>query len=159
VPKIGLQRARVVTGIGKRITTRMPQHVRMDREGHPGALPDPMDQRVEALGRHRPAALGREHVRGWRLLTLQTPQRPQLVALQRMHARRPRLDAPHVQPASRKLDLVPLQITQLERPQSVPERITLADPYGLSGPVGSRALNRLRAEAFATLPLASMPVR
>jgi hypothetical protein len=27
-----------------------------------------------------------------------------------------------VQPASRKLDLVPLQITQLERPQSVPER-------------------------------------
>jgi hypothetical protein len=64
VPKIGLQRARVVTGIGKRITTRMPQHVRMDREGHPGALPDPMDQRVEALWRHRPAALGREHVRG-----------------------------------------------------------------------------------------------
>src|SRR5215472_3814279 len=27
------------------------------------------------------------------------------------------------------------------------------DPYGLSGPVGSRALNRLRAEARATLPL------
>jgi hypothetical protein len=67
-------------------------------------------------------ALGREDVRGRRLLTLQTPQSAQLVILQRMHAGRPRLDAPHVQPASRKLDLVPLQITQLERPQSAAQR-------------------------------------
>jgi hypothetical protein len=61
-------------------------------------------------------------VRGWCLLALQTPQRSQLVTLQRMHARRPRLDSPHVQPASRKLDLVPLQVAQFERPQPVPER-------------------------------------
>jgi hypothetical protein len=39
VPEPGLQRPRVVAGIGERITTRVPQHVRMDREGHPGAAP------------------------------------------------------------------------------------------------------------------------
>jgi hypothetical protein len=37
----------------------------------------------------------------------------------RMDARRPRLDPPHVQPAGRKLDLIPLQVAQLEGPQAV----------------------------------------
>jgi len=100
----------------------MAQHVRMHRERHVRTLADAPKQRVEALRRHGPAALGREHVRRWLLHTLQAPQRAEFVALERMHARRPRFDPAHVQPASRKLDLRPEQIAKLARPQPVPER-------------------------------------
>src|SRR5262245_38999133 len=99
----------------------MPQHVRVDREGHSSALADSPEQSVETLGRHRSTALGREYVRGGLLLTLQTPERTQFVALERMHARRPVLDPAHVQAASSQLDLMPLQIAQLRGAQSVPE--------------------------------------
>src|SRR5262245_63923276 len=84
VPEICLQRARVVASIGQRVTGRMAEHVRMDRKGHASALTDAAEQGVEALGRHRSTALGREYMRGWLLLTLQTTQSAQLVALQRM---------------------------------------------------------------------------
>ncbi len=48
----------------------MPQHVGMDREGHAGPLAEALDQSMEALRRHRRAALGNEDVRAWRLLAL-----------------------------------------------------------------------------------------
>jgi hypothetical protein len=35
----------------------MPQHVRMDRERHLGAPPDPAEKRVEGFRRHRPEAI------------------------------------------------------------------------------------------------------
>src|SRR5215510_6715647 len=41
VAKVGLQRAGIVTGVGQRIAAAVPQHVRMHREGHAGASPDP----------------------------------------------------------------------------------------------------------------------
>src|SRR5262245_7132829 len=92
VPEICLQRPRVVASVGERVAGSVAQHVRMDGKGHASALTDAAEQSVEALGRHRSTALGREYMRGWFLLTLQTPQSAQLVALQRMHARRPVLD-------------------------------------------------------------------
>jgi hypothetical protein len=51
----------------------MAQHVRMDRKRHLGPDPDPAEQRMEGLWRHRPTALGHEHMRGWLLLAFQTP--------------------------------------------------------------------------------------
>jgi hypothetical protein len=56
----------------------------MDCEGHAGPLAEVLDQGMEALRRHRRAALGHEHVRGGPLFALQPAQRPQLVALKRM---------------------------------------------------------------------------
>ena len=61
--EIGLQRASVVAGIGQGIACRVPQHVRVNRERHSRALADAMHRGVEALGRHRTTALGREHMR------------------------------------------------------------------------------------------------
>jgi hypothetical protein len=40
----------------------MPQHVRVDRKRHTSALPEALNERVKALGRHRAAALGSEYV-------------------------------------------------------------------------------------------------
>src|SRR5215831_13453374 len=64
----GLQRPCVVAGVSQGIATCVPEHVRMDREGHPGALAQACEQRTEALGAHRTAALGGEDVRARALL-------------------------------------------------------------------------------------------
>jgi hypothetical protein len=102
VTEVSLQRAGVVASIAS------AQHVRVDGKGHASTLADAAEEGIEALGRHGSTALGREHVRGWLLLTLQT-QCVQLIALQRMDARRPVLDPAHVQAASGQLDLMPLR--------------------------------------------------
>src|SRR5262245_32461923 len=80
-----LQRPRIVPGIGQGVAAGVPQHVREDREGHPGAPAEALEQRAEALGRHWAAALAGEHV--WRclLLTLQAPQGANFVALHKEH--------------------------------------------------------------------------
>src|SRR5215510_13514337 len=108
-----LQRPRIVPGIGQGVATGVPQHVREDGEGHTGAPAEALEQRAEALGRHRAAALTGEHV--WRclLLTLQAPQGANFIALHWMY-RGGALFAPtDVQPAGVDLDLVPLQIAKL----------------------------------------------
>ena len=68
VPEVGLQSARIVPGIGQRIAAAMAQHVRMDRKWHLRPGPDPAEQRMKRLRRHRPLALGHEDVRGRPLL-------------------------------------------------------------------------------------------
>src|SRR5262245_47527871 len=108
VTKVRLQRAGIVASIGQRVTGRVAEHVRLDRKGHASALTDPAEQGIEALGRHRSTPLGREHVRGRLLLTLQAAQSAQLVALKRMDARRAILDPAHMQAAIGQLDLMPL---------------------------------------------------
>src|SRR5262249_46308575 len=78
-----------------------------------GAPAEALEQRAEALGQHRAAALTGEHV--WRclLLTLQAPQGANFIALHWMY-RGGALFAPtDVQPAGVDLDLVPLQIAKL----------------------------------------------
>src|SRR5262249_44401692 len=89
VPEPGLQRPGVVAGVGQRVAATVAQHVRMDREWHAGALAEARKQCPEALGRHRAAALAREHVRASRvLLPLQAPQSPDRVTLLSLHPRR-----------------------------------------------------------------------
>src|SRR5262249_31664771 len=110
VPEPGLQRPRVVPGIGQGIAAGVAQHVREDGEGHAGAPAEALKQRAEALGRHWAAALTGEHMRRCLLLPLQTPQRAYLVALHRVDTRCPALAPADVQTAGVELDLVPLQI-------------------------------------------------
>src|SRR5215471_1660224 len=73
VPEPGLQRPRVVAGIGQGIAAGVAQHVREDGEGHAGASAEALKQRAEALGRHWAAALTGEHMRRCLLLALQAP--------------------------------------------------------------------------------------
>jgi len=43
VPESGLERSRVVAGVGQGVAAAVPQHVRMDRELHLGPSPDPTE--------------------------------------------------------------------------------------------------------------------
>jgi len=70
MPEPRLQRSRIMSLVGKLVAAAVPQHVGMDREGHAGPLAEALDQGMEALRRHRRAALGNEDVRAWRLLAL-----------------------------------------------------------------------------------------
>jgi hypothetical protein len=64
-----LQGSGIVPVVGKFIAARMPQHVWMQRERHPGGLAEPLDEMVEADGAHGSAALGVEDVSLGRLFT------------------------------------------------------------------------------------------
>jgi len=44
------------------VAAAVAEHMRMDRERHLGAPPDPAEQSVKGLGRHRPASLRHEDV-------------------------------------------------------------------------------------------------
>jgi hypothetical protein len=125
----------------------------MDREGHAGPLAKASNQRMEALRRHRRAALGSEHVRPCGLLPLQSTHCADFVTLERMHARRPALATAHTEPARGKLDLVPLEITHLRRPQTMPVRDQ--DHGGVAVPVPA-AFPRRRPDTTAPVaPLSS----
>src|SRR5262249_62075953 len=69
-----LQGPGVVAGIGQRVAATVEQHVRVDGEGHLGPNTNAAEQGMKAFRRHRAAALGLEHIRGWRTLALQTAQ-------------------------------------------------------------------------------------
>jgi hypothetical protein len=51
----GLNGSGIVAGVGQRIAAAVPQHVRVNREGHTGALTEARDQCVKALRRDRAA--------------------------------------------------------------------------------------------------------
>src|SRR5262245_55527382 len=111
----------------------------MYRKRHLRPSPDPAEQRMKSLRRHRPLALGHEDVRGWPLSALQTPQRAYLVALHGVDTRRAVLRPADVEPAGGRLNLRPLQIAQLGRPQAVAiadqdhSRVPMAVATGLFG--------------------------
>src|SRR5437016_5291483 len=107
MPEPRLQCPGIVTRIRQRKAAGVPQHVRVDRERHAGPLTEARDERMEALWRHRAAALRGEHVRpGGGLLALQAAQGPDLIALHRVHARRSPLAPAHMQATGPELDLV-----------------------------------------------------
>jgi hypothetical protein len=108
-------------GVRQGEAARVPQHVRVDWKRHASALPEALNERVKALGRHRAAALRSKHVRARRLFALQAAQGADLVTLNRMNARRSALAAADVQTAGGELNLVPLKIAQLAGPQAVPK--------------------------------------
>src|SRR5258707_6289482 len=68
VAEIVLQGSGIVPVVGKLIAARMSQHVRMQRERHPGGLAESLDEMVEADGAHWSAALRDEDVSLGRVL-------------------------------------------------------------------------------------------
>jgi hypothetical protein len=57
VAEVVLQGPGIVPVVGKFIAARMPQHVRMQWERHPGGLAEPLDEMVEADGAHEFSAV------------------------------------------------------------------------------------------------------
>jgi hypothetical protein len=111
-----------VAGVRQGETATVPEHVRVDRKRHAGALAEPGDQCVEDLGRHRATALGRERVRARRFLALQTAQGTALVTLYWMDAWCASLTSADMQAPGNELDLVPLQIADFGGPKTMPLR-------------------------------------
>ncbi len=99
MPEPRLESPRIVAGVRQGEAAGLPEHVRVDRKRHPGALAEARDQCVEALGRHRAAALGNERMRVRRLFALRTAQGSDLVTLARMNAWRAWLTPADVQAA------------------------------------------------------------
>jgi hypothetical protein len=116
-----LKGPRIVSGVRLCEAAGVAQHVRVDREWHSSALPKTLNERVEALGRHRATTLRSEYMRARRLFALKPAQGAELVTLDRMHARRAPLAAADVQSTGRELNLVPLKIAQLAGPQAMPK--------------------------------------
>src|ERR1700683_4719652 len=100
----------------------MPQHVRMHRKRKLRLLRYPCDQLPKPRRRHRRQALRHKHIPTFHLLTFQPAQRSYLSPTDRMDARRPVLDPPHVEQSPTEIDLLPTQRAQLRRAQPMPVR-------------------------------------
>ena len=119
--EIGLQRSRVMPGIGKGVAAGVAQHVRMDLELEAGLDACALDHLREARGAEGCATLADEDELRLGRLALQSPQGPQLDAGQGMRRRRALLHAADMQARAGEVDLVPSQVHQLGRPQAVAE--------------------------------------
>src|SRR5262249_16285796 len=97
----------------------MAKHVRMDREWHLGGLPKALHEPVETDGTDWPAPLGNEYVGLCRVIAAYLAHRPHRVTPDWVHAGDPILDPVNVQAALGQFDLVPLQVADLRRPQTV----------------------------------------
>src|SRR5262249_37414531 len=114
-----LQGPRVVAIVGELEPTGMAKHVRVDREWHLGGLPEALDEPMESNGADWPASLGNEYVGVFGVIASLLTQSPHLVTPSRVHAGNPILDTVNVQAALGQLDLLPLQVADLRRPQAV----------------------------------------
>jgi hypothetical protein len=121
VSEVGLQRARVLALVGIQEATAVPEHVGMDQKGHPGSLAEPCHHLTKPCRRDRAAALRDEDMRPRLVLPLQPAQGPQLAVAQIVRRPRPILHPVDADRLLHEIDLVPLQIDQLARSQSMPE--------------------------------------
>ena len=119
MPEPSLKGPRIVASISQGEAAAVPEHVRVDRKGHAGALAEACDQSMKTLGRHRAAALGSEHARARRLLTLQPAQSTDLITLDWMDAWCASLTPADVQAPGIEFDLVPLQIADFGGPKTM----------------------------------------
>ncbi len=119
MPEPSLEGPRIVASISQGEAAAVPEHVRVDRKGHAGALAEACDQSMKTLGRHRAAALGSEHVRARRLLALQPAQGADLVTLDWVDAWCASFTPADVQASGIELDLVPFQIADFGGPKTM----------------------------------------
>src|SRR6516164_5054663 len=105
------------------------------------ASPTRWMRRWKPMGLIWPAALGNEHVGVLRVIASYFTQSPHLVTADRMYAGNPVLDTVNVQAALGELDLLPLQVADLRRPQAMAVghqdhgRVAMAVAAMLSGAV------------------------
>src|SRR5215475_13633983 len=119
VPEVVLQGSRIVAIVGELEPTGVAKHVRVDGEWQLGGLTEALDKPVETDGADRPAALGNEHVSLFSVLAAQLTQRTHLVTADWVDAGDSILHPVNVQAAVGELDLLPLQVADLRRPQAM----------------------------------------
>ena len=119
--QVGLQCTGVGALVGKLETTGMPQHVRMRLKAELGGNAQPRHHLPPPRSAKGRAALGREHERRWRLLVAFEPaQRPEFDAAQGVNGWSAVLGAADMDLPVGKVDGVPAQRHQLDRPQAMP---------------------------------------
>jgi hypothetical protein len=114
VPKVVLQRPRVVTSIGEGKAAGVAQHVGMCLEGKSGLNTGPLHHLREAGRREWRAALADEEEGRCRALPLQLTERAQLVAAKRVRGGLTVLRPAHIERAGSKVDIRPPKVDQCE---------------------------------------------
>jgi hypothetical protein len=118
--EIGLHRASRMLLIGQRVTARMAEHVRMHPKVESSRFIETRDQGPETSGRKWRTTLRRKHERRLRyLLALESAQRPELPAGQRVCGGGSPFDAGNVDLAAIEVDRIPPQPDCLNRAKSV----------------------------------------
>ena len=90
VTEVVLESPRVDALVRQLVSGRVPEHVRVHREAKRACLANPCQRLAEARRRHGCVSLGLEHVAPFRLLPPQPPERPQLLAAERVDRGMPR---------------------------------------------------------------------
>ena len=105
-----LDSPRVVSRIGQRIAAAVAEHVRVDREGHAGAL---AEAEISGVNRKLLAVIGpprsEQNTMAPAAAHAAGGESAELIAADRMNAWHSSFSAPDMQTAGRKLDLMPLQ--------------------------------------------------
>jgi len=120
--EVGLQRPCIPPCVCLVEATGMPEHVGMRLDLELGGLTSSADELLEVAYGHRRAALG--HEQEWRSafgLAVQSTQRAQLPACQRLRRRRAVLCPGDRQRRGLEINLGPLQVANFGRPESMPE--------------------------------------
>jgi hypothetical protein len=97
-----------VSVVGKLVTARMPQHVRIQTKREPSWSPARSNGRAK-LAVASGTALRHEQIFGVVCFSLESPQRARLVVLERRDARHAVLESPHVQACTYQIHLTPGQ--------------------------------------------------
>ena len=118
--EIRLHRASRMLLIGKRVTARMPEHVRVDPKVESSRFTETRDQSPESSGRKWRTTLRRKHECRLRfLLTLESAQSPELPAGQRVCGGGSPFDAGNMNLAAIEVDRIPPEPDCLNRAKSV----------------------------------------
>jgi hypothetical protein len=107
VAEVVLQRPGIDALVGELESSCMPQHVRMDAEGHPGCLSQPGEHPAKRNSSHRGTPLAPEDISPRLLLSLETAQRAKLSAGQRVDGGHAVLQPMDVQAAVAQINLLP----------------------------------------------------
>ena len=122
VPEVVLQRSGVPTRVRLVEAAGVPQHMGVGLYFEPSGLRSPADEFLEVAHGHRRPALAHEHERRSAFgLPVQSTQRAQFPTCQWVSRWRAVLCTGDRQRRSGKINLGPLQVTDLGRPQPVAE--------------------------------------
>src|SRR5215207_8708947 len=153
VPEIMLQSPRVLAVVDQLVAARMPQHVRVYREGKRCSLPCAGEHLTKAGRRHRRASLSDEYIPRLDGFALEFAQSAQLPAPEWVDAGPAVLDPPDVQQAVLEVDLVPAERAQLGDAQSMsigdPDHGGIAVPIPVLPCGGDEALDFFGGQVLA----------
>jgi hypothetical protein len=119
VTEVLLDRSRVVPLVRELVAGRVPEHVRMDREGEFGEFAGARNQLSGRRRRHRSAAFGDEQVGRVRIVAAQLPESSELGPADRMSRGQAVLQSRHMHQAGLEVNLLPAHRHEFRHSQSM----------------------------------------